>query len=103
MYWCSIHQTYPNLEVISRISLLTSVYNIVCTGVSVLQTYCLYTDVNECLEENGGCAELCNNTAGSFFCSCFQPGYEITENSINCTGMLIKNTILSAVQLPLKL
>ena len=51
----------------------------------------LCTDVNECLVENGGCAELCNNTAGSFFCSCFQPGYEVTENSINCTGTLIKN------------
>ena len=48
-----------------------------------------FTDVNECLVENGGCAELCNNTIGSFFCSCFQSGYEVTENSINCTGTLI--------------
>ena len=49
----------------------------------------LFTDVNECLVENGGCAELCNNTVGSFFYSCFQPGYEVTENSVNCTGKLI--------------
>ena len=49
----------------------------------------LFTDVNERLVENGGCADLCNNTVGSFFCSCFQPGYEVTENSINCTGTLI--------------
>jgi len=48
-----------------------------------------FTDVNECLVENGGCAELCNNTIGSFFCSCFQSGYEVTENSINCTGAVI--------------
>jgi len=48
-----------------------------------------FTDINECSVENGGCAELCNNTVGSFFCSCFQPGYEVIENSINCTGTLI--------------
>ena len=27
-------------------------------------------DVNECEEDNGLCAELCINTAGSYMCDC---------------------------------
>ena len=40
------------------------------------------TDTNECLNNNGGCQQLCTNTNGSFYCSC-QSGY---NGSVFCTG-----------------
>ena len=32
-------------------------------------------DVNECLIQNGGCAQECINAVGSFRCECNLPGY----------------------------
>eukprot|EP00731_Ephydatia_muelleri_P028213 Em0019g1086a len=41
------------------------------------------TDVNECLTNNGGCAQICNNTVGSFTCSC-NPGYSLGADARSC-------------------
>lgn len=46
-------------------------------------------DINECEFNNGGCQSTCNNTAGSYECSC-DAGYSV-EFIYNCTG--ITNTI----------
>jgi len=42
-------------------------------------------DINECQTDNGGCAQTCNNTVGSYQCSC-RDGYELTSDGYNCTG-----------------
>ena len=34
------------------------------------QSFILFTDINECDTNNGGCEQICNNTAGSYYCSC---------------------------------
>ena len=47
----------------------------------------MHTDINECASSNGGCAQLCNNTVGSFFCDCNE-GYLLDIDDINCDGML---------------
>lgn len=49
--------------------------------------FLIYADIDECNEENGGCSQFCNNTYGSYFCSCF-PGYNLINDSITCIGML---------------
>ena len=46
---------------------------------------CSASDVNECLTNNGGCAQICNNTVGSFMCSC-NPGYSLGADGISCVG-----------------
>ena len=46
--------------------------------------YC-YSDINECQTNNGGCGQICNNTDGSFECSCNQ-GYSLSSDSTNCIG-----------------
>ena len=44
-------------------------------------------DVNECTSENGGCVHACNNTEGSFVCSC-DLGYELDTDGLSCKGEL---------------
>lgn len=43
------------------------------------------TDVDECENENGECAQLCNNTVGSFLCAC-SDGYLLNMDGFNCNG-----------------
>ena len=59
-----------------------------------------YTDINECQTNNGGCEQICNNTDGSFECSCNQ-GYSLSSDGTNCIGkqytiiilIIIKRTV----------
>ena len=52
-------------------------------------------DIDECLEDNGGCAERCNNTEGGYFCDCYIDGYEVIQNSEPCQGEYIHNGIFT--------
>ena len=45
------------------------------------------SDVNECAINNGGCEQICNNTIGSFICTC-DTGYQLDENGMNCSGKI---------------
>jgi len=45
----------------------------------------LWTDIDECLVDNGGCSHTCTNTYGSYLCSCYQ-GYELMEDNMTCQG-----------------
>lgn len=42
-------------------------------------------DVDECSTMNGGCQDICNNTEGSYFCTC-AIGYQLTQNNRGCEG-----------------
>ena len=42
-------------------------------------------DVDECIDSNGGCAQICNNTVGSFTCGCYD-GYLLNSDEISCDG-----------------
>ena len=50
-----------------------------------LHTFSLHTlDVNECAQANL-CDHNCNNTEGSYTCSC-DGGYTLSENGYTCNG-----------------
>ena len=53
----------------------------------LLDVMSFIVDINECQIDNGGCSQRCNNTVGSYNCSC-QSGYELTDDDHNCTGKL---------------
>ena len=48
----------------------------------------MHTDIDECVNSNGGCTQLCNNTVGSFLCGCNE-GYLLNTDDVNCDGKLI--------------
>ena len=43
-----------------------------------------YLDIDECNVLNGGCSHYCNNTDGSYYCSC-PVGYELVDQQL-CKG-----------------
>ena len=43
-------------------------------------------DINECTMNNGGCAQLCTNTPGSYQCNC-NNGYTLNLDGHNCSGI----------------
>ena len=44
-----------------------------------------YVDINECANNNGGCSDGCNNTEGSYYCTC-SSGYELSGDNVTCIG-----------------
>lgn len=44
------------------------------------------TEMDECSQpDNGGCEQHCENTLGSYKCTC-EPGYELTADKKSCEG-----------------
>ena len=43
-----------------------------------------HTDNNECLVNNGGCSQVCNNINGNYYCSCYS-GYRVIDRH-QCIG-----------------
>ena len=43
-------------------------------------------DVNECLNNNGGCAHNCTNLNSTYLCSCVNSGYTLSANGKSCIG-----------------
>lgn len=41
-------------------------------------------DVNECTVDNAGCSDYCENTLGSFKCSCLNSGHVLAEDEATC-------------------
>nr|XP_006822914.1 PREDICTED: tolloid-like protein 1-like [Saccoglossus kowalevskii] len=52
----------------------------------------LFTDVDECENDNGGCGHVCTNTIGSYNCSC-RNGYMLHENGHSCKESDCTHTI----------
>ena len=44
-----------------------------------------YIDIDECARDTDGCHHICNNTVGSYFCSC-NAGYASTSDHKYCIG-----------------
>ena len=44
-----------------------------------------HSDIDECEQGSAGCDHNCNNTVGSYFCTCMD-GYELESDNHTCTG-----------------
>ena len=52
-----------------------------------IPTHSYYPDVNEC-EGVNDCQQVCENTMGSYTCSCME-GFTLAEDGRNCTGIVL--------------
>jgi uncharacterized protein (TIGR03382 family) len=43
-------------------------------------------DIDECATDNGGCAQTCTNSAGSYTCGC-TPGYALAGDGVSCVDV----------------
>ena len=59
-----------------------------CTVHCATVVYLSFKDINECAVNNGDCEQLCNNSIGSYWCSCVA-GYTLDTNNMNCSGTQI--------------
>lgn len=50
-----------------------------------MHNYYLPADVDECVEDTHGCAQICTDTDGSYTCSC-EVGYNLSEDQHGCDG-----------------
>ena len=48
----------------------------------------VFTDINECETNNGGCSQNCNNTVGGFSCSC-NSNFTLDIDKRTCNGNLL--------------
>ena len=54
-----------------------------CTAVKILMHS--HVDINECAVGNGGCDQHCQNTNGSYHCTC-DGGWRLDPDSHTCNG-----------------
>ena len=73
------------LDLLSLTSMNVKVHvNILKCVHFMMNLHCGVTDIDECASGNGNCSQICDNTEGSFQCSC-GVGYE-QESTFNCKG-----------------
>ena len=48
----------------------------------------LSSDINECVLGTNNCNQNCNNTIGSYYCSC-DPGYHLLNHPHICSGIIM--------------
>ena len=52
------------------------------------QSWCLFNpDINECINNNGGCDQFCDNFPGYYQCICFKT-YTLNADNRTCEGIL---------------
>ena len=61
-----------NMFLINRIFIIIKLIHII-----------MYTDIDECSDGLHTCDQLCNNTVGSYYCSCLA-GYRLLSDDITC-------------------
>jgi len=84
--FCNRFDSHLSEAVFNRISLQW----LMCDGL---------TDVDECEVRNGGCQQLCSNSAGSYACTC-ETGFVLGPDSKSCNGTSSPPSLASLVRPP---
>ena len=56
--------------------------------VKLIFFFFFFSDIDECVVNQGGCAHNCTNKAGSFECSC-RDGWKLNADGKSCDGKTI--------------
>ena len=52
---------------------------------SNVKTLYFILDINECIDKNGGCGQMCNNLDGGHECNCLT-GFVLNGDGKSCNG-----------------
>ena len=68
-------------------AVLAQVSQTICNQIISMTFSCLYiySDIDECLSNNGGCNHNCHDSDGSYTCSC-NDGYQLNSDGHTCEG-----------------
>ena len=56
-----------------------------CIHTHISKIYILQSDIDECTQGLAGCSHNCDNTLGSYSCSC-RKGFQLLSDNHNCAG-----------------
>ena len=93
----TVINTVLTLKVAITVAVMMDMYWLIMdliVTVSICSTTCLIfsllIDIDECVDNNGGCHQLCNDTDGSYECDCYE-GYQLLPDDVTCEGMYHKS------------
>ena len=75
----TVHINFPVMEKLAMVCLK-------CINEFFLILLIFSIDVDECSEGSHNCDQFCNNTDGSFTCSC-EPGFKLSTDHKSCISM----------------
>ena len=55
----------------------------------IMYLFSLFSDIDECKNNSGGCDHMCNNVIGSYSCECSK-GYQLDRDGLTCLGEKLK-------------
>ena len=76
------------------IKCIVKVLNVIIIGHHIV-TAIIFSDIDECNGVND-CQQQCNNTAGSYLCSCLE-GFTLESDGRNCMGMPLYFSIIITI------
>ena len=90
-YQCDCSEGYQlvgttQCEGMAEVSNCASLYRNNHVSITFVDLYCV--DVDECTENLHDCEQVCENTVGTYNCSC-EPGFNYSSDGRNCTGRAI--------------
>ena len=75
------------LVLMEQIALQVKLCNVQPRYIAIINDlFIMDIDVDECQTSNGGCDHFCNNTDGSYICSC-QQQFILSHDQLSCIGM----------------
>ena len=97
----AVINTVLTLKVAITVAVMMDMYWLIMNSIVTVSTHTIYCssfllDINECVDSNGGCHQLCNDTDGSYECSCYE-GYQLMPDDVMCEGVYIYSMAISHV------
>ena len=82
----TVSTLYHHLNALATMAIDYRMSNFVQVQLLVILLILWQVDVNECNEGTSGCSQICNDTDGSYLCSC-RSGYQLDTNNHTCNDI----------------
>ena len=83
--YCFCDKGYELKQSIFCIGLFMDALTILQYTLFIMYLFSLFSDIDECKNNSGGCDHTCNNVIGSYSCECSK-GYQLDRDGLTCLG-----------------